>query len=824
MQQHWHITTHNPIQQPQEATVKLSTFLNKFSDTITESDGWVVPCPAHADGSPSLRVALNEGNDLLLHCRAGCTKHSVLAALDGMGVPTAQLFDVQVDDVGARKISATQHAGPTPTMVALARGYVMSTNSRLLTEETPLQSMAVRYLRDRFGITEDDIKALKLGLDPGGSSHTLTWRAPAFSRVPRIVVPFTGFDGVIRGLQGRALEDDKVRWCGLANDDDGTWAKFGFFSSGSGTDTVIITEGPGDALTAVAAGYDAVFIRGAALGGCIDEMRDELKDRNVVVAGDNDAAGTTFNEAVQEHMPHAKRMVLPAGIGDLSDWRSEVPEFFTELLGEAVRAATAGGPPTPPAPTEGEDEDDDADEYSLTELGLALRLRDRFDGGLRYTPEAGFMLYNGVTWAADPFNGVRASLQDMLLEMETQAKADKAAAQAAEVPDPDANRMLAFMKTSMTSRGIDSVLKETKALRDVACTLEDFDSHEELLAFRNAIVNLRTGETVPASKELLITRQLAVDYTPDAPAPVWEQFLVDVFPHHPDMPEYLQRLIGYGITGATDEQCFVVLHGTGANGKSVFTETLSEVFKAVCETTPFSTFEAKASGGIPNDLAALKGARLVMASEGESGKPMAEGLLKRVTGRDQIAARFMRQEFFTFRPSFLLFLASNHKPRFQGQDEGLWRRVKLISWERYFKPHERDHQIWKKLLEESEGIAAWAVRGAMAWYAAGSLADPKTVVAATSNYRATADALAGFFPGVMVLSPGDEILGNDAFQAYVEWTEAEHLPLKERWTRRTFYAAMEERGVERTSVRSGQVLNGVKILQDHENINPIGGK
>ena len=802
--------------------MQLTSFLAKFSETVVERDGYVVPCPAHSDGSPSLRVALNESNDLLLHCRAGCTKQSVLKALADMGVSTAQLFDVQADAADLPKVGDMADVGQTPTMVALARGYVMATNQRLMTEETPLQQEAVRYLSDRFGITDADIAALKLGLDPGGSSHNLQWRTAAYHGVPRIVVPFTDFDGVIRGLQGRALEDHRVRWCGLANDEDGTWAKYGYFSSGSGTDTVIVTEGPGDALTAVAAGFDAVFIRGAALGGAISELTGRLSGRNVITAGDNDTAGDTFNSAVQDIIPTAKRLALPAGVSDLSDWRTEVPEYFAELLTQAVRSARGGGPTaTPPAPDEVAD---DEEEYSLTELGLALRLRDRFDGGLRYTPEAGFMLYNGVTWARDPFDGVRASLQDMLLEMERGAKKDKAAALAIEEPATEANKILGFLKSSMTSRGIDSVLKETKALRDVACTLEDFDSHEHLLAFRNAIVDLRTGDTVPASRELLLTRQLAVDYVPDAPAPVWERFLDDVFPHHTDMPAYLQRLIGYGITGSTDEQCFVVLHGTGANGKSVFTETLSEVFKAVCETTPFSTFEAKASGGIPNDLAALKGARLVMASEGESGKPMAEGLLKRVTGRDQIAARFMRAEFFTFRPSFLLFLASNHKPRFQGQDEGLWRRVKLISWERYFKPEERDHQIWKKLVAESEGIAAWAVRGATAWYKEGTLADPQTVVAATTNYRATADALAGFFPGSLVIDPSSEVLGNDAFQAYVAWTEAEHLPLKERWTRRAFYSAMEERGVDRMKREQGQVMVGVRIVQEHENLSPIGGR
>lgn len=805
--------------------MKLSTFLNKFPNVIEESDGWVTSCPAHADGSPSMRVAMNDSGAMLLHCRAGCTKASVLAAVSAMGVSPAQLFDVVNDVALSRTVGSEQRSGPTPTMVALTRGYVLSTSRRLLTDESAGAQAARDYATNRFGLDLAEMESLMLGYDPGGSAESFQWRSPAFHRVPRLVVPFIGADGVIRGLQGRALADDKVRWCGLLNDDEGTWAKYAFMRTAGSTDTVFITEGPGDALTAVAAGYDAIAIRGAALGGAADEFIGDLAGRNVIVAGDNDAAGETFNDALQALIPTAKKLTLPDGVSDLSEWRTTATDGFNGALSAAVRSAKAAHVPTPPAPEDVTPADTDNDDgYSLTELGLALRLRDRFNGGLRFTPEAGFMLFNGVTWARDPFDSVRASLQDMLLEMEKGAVADKKAAQLAEQPVGEANKLISFLKSSMTSRGIDSVLKETKALRAVACTLEDFDSNPELLAFRNTVVNLKTGEAVPASKELMITRQLAVDYNPDAECPEWLQFLVDVFPNHEDMPAYLQQLIGYGITGSTDEQCFVVLHGTGANGKSVFTETLSEVFKAVCETTPFSTFEAKQSGGIPNDLAALKGSRLVMASEGESGKPMAEGLLKRVTGRDQIAARFMRQEFFTFRPSFLLFLASNHKPRFQGQDEGLWRRVKLISWERYFKPEERDHQIWHKLIAESEGIAAWAVRGAVSWYKAGTLADPQTVIAATSNYRATADALAGFFPGVMEIDPTSEILGNDAFQAYVEWTEAEHLPLKERWTRRAFYGAMEERGIERVKRERGQVMAGVKIVHEHEAINPIGAK
>ena len=806
-------------------SMNLSNFLAKFATVLREADGWVVPCPAHADGSPSLRIALNERNDVLLHCRAGCKKAAVLKA---MPVPISSLFNL-VLDVDAVQIGSQATAAATPVMIAQMRMYTLEAATKLTGSD------AEQYAAQRFGVSAELAARLTLGFDAGGLAD-VAHRGKAYARAPRLVVPFKGFDGVTRAVQGRALVPDETRWCGFSNGDDGErWARFGFFAaSDTPSEYVIITEGPGDALTAAAAGHDAVFIRGTSLAGVAAEFTEALKGYTVVVAGDRDAAGAEFNTAVADVLGAVVFLAAPDGANDLSEWYEQdtaAGEEFSRVLAEAllhaeVAALETAAPAPAPAPVAAAPVTvpDPEAKFRHTQLGNAQRLAARYNGDIKYTPEAGFMLYNGVTWEQDRFNGVRTAAQTMLID-ETERYFTLAAEMTQngdEAGAEEAKKVASYMITSQSSHGIDAVLKELKALYGVACSIEMFDAHAHFLAFRNGVVDLRSGELVDGSnRELLITRQLKVSYNAAAKCPQWLTFLDEVFPNHPDMPAYLQRLIGYGITGNTDEQCFVVLHGSGANGKSVFTETLSEVFAAITNTTPFSTFEEKPGGGIPNDVAALKGARLVMASEGEAGKPMAESLLKRVTGHDLISARFMRQEFFTFRPSFLLMLGTNHKPQFRGQDEGLWRRVKLISWERYFKPEERDNTIWERLVGEAEGIAAWAVAGAAAWYKH-KLQDPDSILLATMNYRANADALAGFFPGVLEPDVDGQVLGTEAFTAYVAWCEEEHLPHKERWTRRAFYSAMEERGVPRKRCEKGQTLVGVRHVTAYSGLDPLG--
>lgn len=781
----------------------LADLLARLDDVEETPDGWLVHCPAHPDSKQSLRLAVSDAGKVVIKCRAGCATPDVVKAL---GLTMRDLATMAAGDVPTEKRATSQDVPAGPAEVAALAVRLDGYFSRYWDDDAA--TAAQEYARDRFGI--DDAAAGRLGLgyaeDLGGG--------------PRLVVPFRDRDGVARGFQARALDPDAgVRWLGPKSPDGASWAKVGYFPGSAGFDEVLITEGPGDALTAAAAlGFDTVGIRGAGLvanPAVIEAVAAMVAGRDVVIAGDGDPAGRRFSallaEALVGREVRVKVLDLPDGM-DLSDWRARDPKRF---YAEAVRAIAEAVPvKSRAAALLAWDEE----RYSLTDLGGARYLRDYIESigsGVRFSEEAGFFLLDGGVWRKDERQGVRTHAQAVADLVRNLAREAAGAASGGEDEGVSARekkraaRLTRYAAHVQTSRGIDALLRELQAVQGVPASIEDFDKHPDLLAVRNGVIDLRTGELRPHDPALLLTRRVDLDYDPAAKAPRWEQFLGEVFPKFPDLPGYIQRLVGYGITGHTTEQCFAVLWGTGANGKSVFTDTLTEVFRELTVTTPFSTFEDRA-GGIPNDIAALKGGRLVMAAEGEQGKPMSEAILKRVTGRDLISARFMRKEFFEFRPTFLLMLATNFKPNFKGQDEGLWRRVKLIPWERYFKPEERDHRLGDALLAEAPGILAWAVRGAIAWRR-GGLQDPPVIRDSTREYRETSDALYGFLPGVYVPDPAGRVEAKTVFTAFQDYAdEGNYLDLR-KWSNRALYGALEERGYARRRSTGGKfVIEGIR--------------
>lgn len=785
--------------------MKFPDLLAKFDGLEETADGYLGQCPAHEDSHNSLRIAASDTGKVLLACRAGCKTPDVVEKL---GMTMRDLASMTTDGAPAPKRATSTAMPATPGDIARLAMRLDGYAESLALFHGEAQN-AMNYAKERFGLLLEDARRLGLGYvdDIGGG--------------PRLVVPFRDPQGVPRNFQARALEKDAaVRWLGPKSPEGGSWAKTGFFPGSSGWPEVLVCEGPGDAMTGAALGYDTIGIAGASHAGnpaIVDEVASWIGDREAVVAGDGDPAGRRFSATLAEGLTargiRVRVLDLADGL-DLTDWRGQNPAAFSR---EVIRAISEA---RPVKSREASLLAWDESVYALSDLGGARYLRDYVESigsGVKYTEEVGFLLLDSGVWRKDDRQATRTHAQEVAdivkkLAMEAaRAATEGATEEERERNKKRAGRFVRYSQHVQTTRGIDSMLRELQAVRGVPASLEDFDKHAELVACRNGVVNLRTKELRPHDPNLLLTRRVDLDYVPTAKAPRWEAFLDEVFPDYPDLPAYMKRLVGYGITGSTAEQCFAVHWGGGANGKSVFTDTLTEVFRELTTTTPFSTFEDRPSGGIPNDLAALKGARLVMASEGEAGKRMAEAVLKRVTGRDLISARFMRKEFFEFRPTFLLMLATNNKPEFRGQDEGLWRRVKFIPWERFFAPHERDGRLGDKLLAEAEGIFAWAVEGASEWFATG-LRDPDVVRVSTKEYRETSDALAGYLPGVFIVDreAAGRITGKVLFDAYLDWADEENLPQRERWTRRTFFGALEERGLVKVKTASGVAFEGVR--------------
>jgi len=611
-----------------------------------------------------------------------------------------------------------------------------------------------------------------------------------------------------------------------------------------------------------------VLIRGAMLGqnaAMADEIAEGLRGRRVIVAGDSDTAGANFTRDVAKELSErgvdVYRLLIPEAAGsDLSEWRESAGAAFAKAFITAVGDAPRYG----------------ADQLTMEEIAqdITRLFSDVYNAktllsvitdkgaDVRHTPEVGFVIYRPDfgTWKVDVEEWTRSQAQTVASRVQKAILAQMSTmdSRVAGLTDADSRdamgkiidaqrrkaRSGALVSYVMSTRGIDSMLRELRALPGVFASYEDFDRHPHLLAVANGIVDLETGDLLPysaESKDLYLMRRIEVPYFKGARNPRWETFVDEIFAHfptgadgkHAGLPAYMQRLIGYGITGHTTEQALAVFYGGGSNGKGVLIETITGLFKGVTVTTPFSTFEVKPSGGIPNDIAALKGARLVMASEGEQGRQMAESLIKRLTGGDTISARFMRKEFFEFVPTFLIVLATNYKPNFRGQDFGLWRRVKLVPFTRTFTLEDRDAHLTSKFLgrrvpanaflpdedygDGPAGILAWAVAGAVAWHLDG-LDAPAVIANATKEFKETSDKLGDFYEHYLVKEDDGRITGKDVWALYREWADEEDLPSKERWTRSTFWSALEERGARK--VVSGRTIGfrGIRKIKPSESV------
>lgn len=287
-------------------------------------------------------------------------------------------------------------------------------------------------------------------------------------------------------------------------------------------------------------------------------------------------------------------------------------------------------------------------------------------------------------------------------------------------------------KNLCSARTVSAIERLAQSERALALKADVWDADPLRLNTPDGILDLKTGKLLKHDSAELCTKITAV--SPNGDCPLWLEFLDKVFAGDRERISYVQRVLGYCLTGATNEHALFFLYGTGTNGKSVLSNTFNGILKDYAVTASTGAFAVKSNEQHSTELAMLQGARIALVQETEAGQKWAEARIKDVTGGTAITARFMRQDFFTFQPQFKLVIAGNYKPSLSNVDEAMKRRLHLIPFAITIPENERDLELEEKLKAEWPGILKWAVEGCMAWQNLKSLKPPASVRNATNDY------------------------------------------------------------------------------------------
>jgi putative DNA primase/helicase len=404
-------------------------------------------------------------------------------------------------------------------------------------------------------------------------------------------------------------------------------------------------------------------------------------------------------------------------------------------------------------------------ELPRSDLGNSQRFAVRFGRDIRFChPFKSWYIFNGQRWARDDKGAVVEFGKECVLRLADEASLLEFST--------EQNAAFKWAGASQAHSRITGMLALVKGA--VPIIPDDFDKNPDVLNFPNGTLDLVTLEFRDHDRNDLISMVTGCNYNPAAKCPRWETFLQEIMGGNQDLIGFLQRAAGYSLTGRTGERALFLCHGGGMNGKSTFLNVLLAVLGEYGLPVEASTFCVSRGESVRNDLAALKGARLVTATEAGKGKRLDESIIKQLTGgEDKIRARFLFQEYFEFKPSCKIWWAFNSAPRITDSTDSIWTRVKLIPFSVIIAESKRDVHLHEKLLEEAEGILVWMLDGLRGYQRIG-LAEPDEVKGATKEYREEQDNLAEFFEEMCATTdPAARCGATDLYNAYTQWTNAQ---------------------------------------------------
>ncbi|MBI1741547.1 hypothetical protein HYR54_00585 [Candidatus Acetothermia bacterium] len=544
------------------------------------------------------------------------------------------------------------------------------------------------------------------------------------------------------------------------------------------------------------------------------EVLKPLAGRTVVLWPDNDDAGHKHMTGIAQKLSEIGCQIRWLEWPDAPN-KGDAFDFFAsdgtkEYLGRFVAQAPEWKP----------------SQAQLSEAELSVKIRDMSltDAGngelivllsgdrLRFDHrQKRWLLWNNVRWMPDCDGEVdRVALEAARTRLRTSAG----------IPNEDSHKASAkWALRSESAYSRRAALEWAGSLKPIADSGESWDADSWLLGIENGVLDLHTGRLREGRREDKITMGAGVVFGHDATCPRWLQFLDEIFPSDRNLIDYIQRAIGYSLTGDTSEQCLFLCYGTGANGKTVFMTALRSALGDYAANTPFQTFEDIRSQTSTNDVAALYGKRLVTSAETKERTGLNEARVKAMTGGDPVTARFLFREFFSYVPTYKIWLAVNHKPMVTDESYGFWRRIRLIPFQAQFPPEKADKRLIETLKQEAPGILTWAVQGCLTWQRQG-LEPPKIVTQATSEYQAESDLFGQFLEECCIQKQGLWCYAKALYGTYKHWCEQNNVdPISST----AFGRRLSERGFQKQRKERGNLYLGLALKAENytaEECNP----
>lgn len=777
---------------------------SKFNIQQDNGDTCKAKCPCHDDKQASLSISYDDkDHKTLIYCHAGCDTRNIL---NTVGLKITDLFD--------RDKIATDGAKKNNNIAAV---YKYTDEAGNLVFEK------IRFVPKNFSQRRHINGATVWGLDAGTYYETFEG-SNNWSKRKKKGVDCKDFEGVEPVLYNLP---EVIK-----------------------ADTVYMVEGEKDADNLIKLGLTATTnFDGASKSGKKQKWREAynkyFEGKSVILIPDNDDAGIAHMEFIAQSLKKyndhlvlvnkklsnndneenrhlvlndknllnndnkkIKNIKIISNLylnleekGDISDWLEQ-----GHTKEELVKIVTS----VPEWSGEIERNDVNILQFNFSDVGNAERLISIYGKDMRYSPNRGkWLIWSGKHWRIDGDGQAERMAQKIIRTI--QAAGDEVKAD--DDPDGEYKKIIKkFVLKSETDGRIKAMLNQAKVMRGVPIATNDTDMDIYLMNFKNGTLDLRTGKLRAHDRKDNITKLVNMDFVPDAECSNWLTFLSKIFKGDAELIEYVQKSIGYSLTGAITEQCFYMLYGNGANGKSTFLKAIEDIEGDYSDSLKGSSLMVKRNDdGARGDLAKLQGKRFVTSSELNEGQTFDESLIKALTGGDTIPVRYLYGEEFPLKPEFKLWIGTNEKPKVKGTNLGIWRRVRLIPFLHTFRDEEKNENFYEECLRpELPGILNWAVKGCIQWLKDG-IRIPDKVKAAVEDYRGEMDTIEHFINDCCITGDEYTVKVPDMYDAYCKWCtdNREH-----EMSNIKFSKKLKEKGFEQSRTKYARHWEGIGLLNE----------